>query len=241
MPSAQSRMRRDAAENLDRCLAAAVDLFAARGLEVPQSCIAERAGVSVATLYRRFPNKDGVIAAVYRPRVEEAVEIAAQAAGHEDAWEGLVWFLQQSSDAMAHDRGFREFVLGGFGESLGWSRSAPGGEMVQMLQQMDARVGPHLRGLLERAKAAGDLREDFGLTDVQVIAAAVQATVTFGGADHPDLYRRTLHLFLDALRPARSAPSALPARALTEEELDRLTARATTDAEVPDSGESSAR
>lgn len=235
MSSAQPRMRRDAAENLDRCLVAAAALFATRGLDVPQSSIAGQAGVSVATLYRRFASKDEVIAAVYRPRVDEAVKLAARAAGHEDAWEGLVWFLHQSSDAMADDRGFREFVLGGFGEALGWSRSAPGCELVRLLQRMDAGVGPHLRDLLDRAKSAGQLRQDFELTDIQVLAAAVQATVAFGGVEHPDLYRRTLHLFLDALQPSRESATPLPVRALTEHELDRLTARPETYAEAANS------
>jgi AcrR family transcriptional regulator len=219
------RLRRDAKANLDRVQIAAAEVFATQGLSATQADIARRAKVGVGTIYRRFPNKDDLIFEIYEPRLREGEGLARRAAEHENAWEGLAWFIEQSSFEMANDRGFRQFILGGFNEVLGWSRSDPSQAMAELLADTDLRVGQTLAALLDRAKADGDLRQDFEVTDVQVISAAIQATVSFGGTDHPELYRRVVGLLLDGLRPSRQAPSKLAARALTEGELSRVTAR----------------
>jgi AcrR family transcriptional regulator len=222
---APRRLRRDAKANLDRVHVAAAEVFASQGLGATQADIARRAKVGIGTIYRRFPNKDDLISEVYEPKLREGEELARRAAEYENAWNGLAWFIEQSSFELAHDRGFQQFILGGFNEVLGWSRSEPSRRMADLLADTDLRVGSTLGALLERAKADGDLRDDFEVTDVQVISAAIQATVTFGGADHPELYRRVVGLLLDGMRPSRLAPTPLPARALTEGELGRVTER----------------
>lgn len=121
--------------------------------------------------------------------------------------------------------------MGGLGEAPIWSWSSTSGELLPLLQRMDAGVGTPMRVLLYRAKTAGQLREDVGLTDAQVLAAAVQATVVFGGPEHPDLHRRMLHLVLDALPPARTTATPNPIRPLTEAELGRITTRTESAAE----------
>ncbi len=218
-------LRRDAKANLDRVQLAAAEVFASQGLAATQADIARRAKVGVGTIYRRFPNKDDLIFEIYEPKLREGEALARRAAEFDDAWEGFAWFIEQSSSELARDRGFRQFILGGFNEVLGWSRSQPTRGMADLLADTDLRVGKTLGALLDRAKAAGGLREDFEVTDVQVIAAAIQATVSFGGADHPELYRRVVGLMLDGLRPSRSQPTPLPVRALTEGELSRVTER----------------
>jgi AcrR family transcriptional regulator len=218
-------LRRDAKANLDRVQVAAAEVFALQGLGATQADIARRAKVGVGTIYRRFPNKDDLIFEIYEPKLREGEELARRAAEYEQAWDGLAWFIEQSSYELANDRGFRQFILGGFNEVLGWSRSDPSPSMADLLGDTDTRVGRTLTDLLERAKADGDLRPDFEVTDVQVISAAIQATVSFGGVDHPELYRRVVGLFLDGMRPSRGAPTPLPARALTEGELSRATER----------------
>lgn len=219
------RLRRDARANLDRVQTAAAEVFAGQGLGATQADIARRAKVGVGTIYRRFPNKDDLIFEIYEPKLREGEELARRAADYENAWEGFAWFIEQSSFELANDRGFRQFILGGFNEVLGWSRSDPSSTLADLLSDTDARVSQTLAGLLDRAKAAGDLREDFEVTDVQVISAAIQATVSFGGADNPGLYRRVVGLLLDGLRPSRQAPTTLAVRPLTEGELSRITER----------------
>ena len=219
------RLRRDAKANLDRVQVAAAEVFASQGLGATQADIARRAKVGVGTIYRRFPNKDDLIFEIYEPKLREGETLARRAAAYENAWDGLAWFIEQSSFELASDRGFQQFILGGFNEVLGWARSDPSRVMADLLADTDLRVGKTLADLIERAKAAGDLRDDFEVTDVQVISAAIQATVVFGGADHPELYRRVVGLLFDGLRPSRTRPTPLPVRALTEGELSRVTER----------------
>ncbi len=219
------RLRRDAKANLDRVQVAAAEVFALQGLGATQADVARRAKVGVATIYRRFPNKDDLIFEIYEPKLRDGEELARRAADYAHAWDGLAWFIEQSSYELASDRGFRQFILGGFNEVLGWSRSAPSTAMSELLAETDRRVGQTLESLLERAKADGDLREDFEVTDVQVVSAAIQATVSFGGADHPELYRRVVGLLLDGMRPSRRKPTDLAVRALTVGELSRVTER----------------
>ena len=56
------RLRSDAAANRRRILAAAKELFSERGLDGPMNAIARRAGVGAATLFRRFPDRESLVA-----------------------------------------------------------------------------------------------------------------------------------------------------------------------------------
>jgi AcrR family transcriptional regulator len=58
------RERKDAQRNLERVLHAAHELFAERGADVTMEEVARRAGVGVGTIYRRFPSKEHLFAAV---------------------------------------------------------------------------------------------------------------------------------------------------------------------------------
>ena len=80
-PSSESErpLRADAARNRDRIIEAAVADFAEHGLEVPLEDVAQHAGVGIATLYRRFPSRDDLVAACFERRV------AAYAQAAEDA------------------------------------------------------------------------------------------------------------------------------------------------------------
>ena len=65
-------LRADAARNRERIVAAAIEVFAERGLEASTAEIAARAGVGEATLFRRFPTKDDLITAIVAMMLEEA-------------------------------------------------------------------------------------------------------------------------------------------------------------------------
>jgi AcrR family transcriptional regulator len=64
MNAGDRRARKDAQRNLERVLRAAHELFAERGAEVTMEEVARRAGVGVGTIYRRFPSKEHLFAAV---------------------------------------------------------------------------------------------------------------------------------------------------------------------------------
>src|SRR3954470_5976153 len=95
MPGART-LRRDAAVNRERLLAAAGELFAERGLNVTLNDIARHAGVGVGTAYRRFPNKDAVVAALFEQRMQAVADVAAEALDDPDAWNGLLTFLERA-------------------------------------------------------------------------------------------------------------------------------------------------
>ena len=72
-------MRSDAQRNLDRIVAAAVEVIAERGVNAPMKAIADRAGVGIGTLYRRFPDQATLLSAVGRHYVESISGAVARA------------------------------------------------------------------------------------------------------------------------------------------------------------------
>jgi len=71
--------RADAARNVDRLLAAARELVAERGAEVPMDEVAKRAGVGNATLYRHFPTRADLLVAVYADEIDRLARLGADA------------------------------------------------------------------------------------------------------------------------------------------------------------------
>src|SRR3954454_13168984 len=97
MPETTTRaLRRDAALNRERLLAAARELFAEQGLNVTLNDIAHHAGVGVGTAYRRFANKEAVIDALFEEELQKVAGVANEALTDPDAWSGLVTFLERS-------------------------------------------------------------------------------------------------------------------------------------------------
>src|SRR5277367_1632927 len=88
-------LRSDAAKNRERLLAAAGKVFAEKGLEASVADVARTAGVGMGTLYRRFPTKDSLIAALVIEVLEATIQMAEQAAERPQGL-GLEQFLQAS-------------------------------------------------------------------------------------------------------------------------------------------------
>ncbi|TNM68130.1 TetR/AcrR family transcriptional regulator [Streptomyces sp. NP160] len=198
-------LRRDAALNRDRLLAAARELFAEQGFEVTLDEIARHAGVGVATAYRRFANKGEVLDALF---AEQTVEVAAAAdAGlaDSDPWRGLVTYLETSLALQLRDKALAQIVSG---DRIGldqhdWNRQV---------------MAPKNRALVARAHQAGTLRGDVTGTDLTFIQVGLNAIMARSREAHPDLYRRYLHLVLDGLRAEPGVPTPLPVDALTSDQ-----------------------
>jgi AcrR family transcriptional regulator len=202
-------LRRDAARNRRLLLDAARELFAERGLEVTMDEIAERAGVGVGTAYRRFANRDEVIAALFEDRIEEYLALIDEALEHPDPWEGLAGFLERSVALQAADRGLHDLLV-----THGRSAEHAAGKRE--------RVIPALRRLVRRAQEAGELRPDAQALDVPLIGLMLRQVVDFSADVKPELWRRYLELLLDGLRArpgtdvARLSPGALAPKQLDE-------------------------
>src|SRR5947199_7555754 len=111
MPEVEtSPLRKDAARNRERLLAAARELFASRGLDVTLNDIAHHAGVGVGTAYRRFANKQEVIDALFEQRMREVADVARAALAEPDAWTGLVDFVSQAMQMQFGDRGLTQIM-----------------------------------------------------------------------------------------------------------------------------------
>ena len=112
MSSSEARpLRRDAERNRHLILDAARELFAGRGLDVSMDEIARCAGVGVGTVYRRFPEKERLIDALFEDRLETLVGIAGEPLEREDPWEALAWFMERYVSVQAEDRGLRQLLF----------------------------------------------------------------------------------------------------------------------------------
>ena len=79
MSTTDRSMRADARRSIEAILAAAGELFAARGSEVQMDEIAERAGLGMGTLYRHFATKQALLAAIIARRLVAMIDLARAA------------------------------------------------------------------------------------------------------------------------------------------------------------------
>ncbi|WP_336207661.1 TetR/AcrR family transcriptional regulator [Nonomuraea sp. LPB2021202275-12-8] len=182
-------MRKDAVQNRERLLRAARQLFADQGLDVPLEEIARTAGVSIGTLYNRFPTRDSLVAEVFADRVATVAALAEQALAMADPWDGFAGFLTGVCELQAGDLGYNDFAVRG---------AALEGDRGYGL----------MRQILERAQGSGDVRGDVTLTDMAFVVWGVAATVRATYKVAPGAWRRHLALALDGLRAgaARTLP-----------------------------------
>ena len=191
-PAGGRGLRADAARNRAAILAVARDVFAEQGLEAPLEVIAARAGVGIATLYRRFPTREKLVAAAMVERIAQYAQAAEQALEDPDPWAGFAGFVQRICELQACDRGL--------GDLLSMTLSA--GEQVEQLRRT---ANENVITLIDRAKASGTLRDDFVGEDLLLLLIATAAVMQATRADAPDAWRRFVALALDAFRGQDSA------------------------------------
>src|SRR5438094_8772423 len=101
-------LRPDAQRNRERVVEAARDVFAEQGLEASTNEIARRAGVGVATLFRRFPTRDNLIAAAFTNKMHAYAEAIDEALADPDPWSGFCGYIERVCQMQADDRGFAD-------------------------------------------------------------------------------------------------------------------------------------
>src|SRR5215211_8127252 len=124
-PEGERVPRADARRNHEAVIAAAKKLFADQGLDAQMPDVAKAAKVGVGTVYRHFPTKDDLIAALAGERFVRLAEKADESLEAEDPWEGLCDFIRFSAQIQADDRGLCE-VMGSRPEVMGASAEAVG-------------------------------------------------------------------------------------------------------------------
>ncbi|MBS2962927.1 TetR/AcrR family transcriptional regulator [Actinocrinis puniceicyclus] len=199
-------LRRDAELNRQRIMVAAKEVFAERGLEATLDEIARHAGLGVGTVYRRFPNKEALIDALFEEGFAQILALTRRALDDADAWAGLTGLLTAMAEVQATDFGLRDVMLS---ETYGRDRIA----------QMRDQIKPLLEQLVERAQAQGRLRADFRAADIMAVQLMVSATVEFTHGVRAEGWRRYLPLLLDGLCARRDAPTELTEPELDDDEL----------------------
>lgn len=199
-------LRADARRNRDRLVDAARTVYAELGLDAPRSEIARRAGVSIGTLYNRFPSREALIDAVFADQAAATARFAEHALAHDDPWDGLVYFLERVCEMHAANRGYRDLA------ARTPSRSGTTDEALRDGYRMMERI-------VERARRSGALRADVTLADLAFVYWGQAGTMAATEQVAPDAWRRYLGLMLDGLRADGAHP--LPVPPLEPAQVDR--------------------
>ena len=184
MNSEGSSRRADAVRNRAAILEAAKQLVTEQGTEVAMGEIARAAGVAVGTLYRHFPNKADLLAAVVSEYVESLAD-AAQGAwerveeGQSDAAQELLDFLERALEMIARSHAAKAVA------------QALGAEVEYA--EPETRATEALGRLIEQGRASGRLRADLTVSDLYVLM------VFYPGDGSAEVRRRWLELIRPGL------------------------------------------
>jgi AcrR family transcriptional regulator len=178
-------LRCDARRNRQAVLAAAKELFAAEGLEAQMPEVAKAAGVGVGTVYRHFPTKDHLIAALVAERFDRFADSAREALDAPDPWQGLADFIRFAVQIQAEDRGLCE-VMGSRAEVM--DAAARTARLPELCDQ-----------LVKRAQRAGQLRRDLTWEDIPMIVCGLGAVTQAPPPPSVGRWPRLVEIILDGL------------------------------------------
>jgi AcrR family transcriptional regulator len=186
-------LRSDAERNRARIIAAARTVFGRDGLDASMASVAREAGVGIATLFRRFPAKEDLVAAVFADRMDAYAAAVAVALDDPDPWHGLAGIIETVCAMQAADYGFADVLTMTF-------------PTAKALEDRRDEVYDAVVLLIDRAKAAGRLRGDFTPEDLVLVYMANAGVVNATGDAAPDAWRRVVALLLQSFEaPARGA------------------------------------
>ncbi|MFF1277746.1 TetR/AcrR family transcriptional regulator [Streptomyces marokkonensis] len=211
-------LRVDAQRNLEHVLRAAREVFGELGYGAPMEDVARRARVGVGTVYRRFPSKDVLVRRIAEEETSRLTEQARTALGQEDEpWSALARFLRTSVASgagrllppqvlrvgVAEERGLTDHAR------LPQQRTQGAGELrlvperpVGGAAEDDAGAAQLLDvvgQLVDRARAAGELRPDVSVADVLLVIATAAPSLP-DAAQQAAASARLLDILLDGLR-----------------------------------------
>jgi len=185
-PRPDAALRADAERNRRSIITAATEAFRERGVEISVDEIARRAGVGNATLYRRFPTREDLLAAAVEERLAAYADRIERALDDPDPWTGFCRLLHSICDLQTDDAGMRDI--------LATSQYAlPTGENRQ-------RALNALRKVISRAQNQGMLRLDLRVEDITVLFMANAGIIRAGTAAPPGAAHRHIDYMIDACR-----------------------------------------
>ena len=175
--------RADARRNYDALIAAAREAFTERDQSASLEDIARRAGVGIGTLYRHFPTRTDLIQAVYVEEVE-ALAQSAENLQSDDPWDALVEWLHGFVGYMATKQALADELF------------AIAEHNADVFANCKASLHGAGQPLLDRARAAGEVRDDATIEDIVRMVGAIAKMP----AATPDDVERVLAIALDGLR-----------------------------------------
>jgi AcrR family transcriptional regulator len=189
-PINERALRSDAAANRERVLAAAAAAIKRDGERVPMATIADEAGVGIGTLYRHYPTRAALLAALSRRSWDLVLDHARTAADADGpAVDAVAQFLAQTIAA----RDDLILPLHGGPVLLDPETLALRTEVRELLAQV-----------LTRGRRDGSIRADATATDI-VITGAMLARPLPHATDWDRLARRQAEIYIAGLAPTRSS------------------------------------
>lgn len=188
----QKPERADSRRNRENLLAAAAAAFAEHGVETSLEEIARQAGVGIGTLYRHYPTRDHLVEAVYRRELEALAEAADALSAAHPADVALEKWMLRFVSYIATKRGMASRL-----KVLMTGNSTLFAEGSGIISRAAA-------GLVERAVAAGAIRDDFDGGDLLHALSSIYSV-----PDTPEWRGRACRLvglLMDGLRAGVKAP-----------------------------------
>lgn len=152
--------------------------------KAPVAAVAEQAGVGISALYRRYPSKEDLLRRLCHDGLIQFIAEAEAAVGEPDAWQALTGFLARIVEADVHS--LTVHLAGTF---------APTPQMYEDAQRASALAAT----LVDRAQAAGRLRPDVVVDDIDLVLEGCAAIRVPDPARTSELRQRYLRLLLDGL------------------------------------------
>ena len=186
-------VRADAQRNIGALLEAALAVFSTSGVDAPVREITLRAGVGVGTLYRHFPQRADLVAAVFRHEVDACANAAPILAAEHEPADALARWMRRYAAFIATKRGLATALHSG----------DPAFDALPAY--FKARLVPALRTLLEAAYAAGEVRDD---VEADELLGAVARLCMQAREERPGHAERMVALLVDGLRYGAAAPAS---------------------------------
>ncbi|MFF7101019.1 TetR/AcrR family transcriptional regulator [Streptomyces nigra] len=202
-------LRVDAQRNLEHVLRAAREVFGELGYGAPMEDVARRARVGVGTVYRRFPSKDVLVRRIAEEETSRLTDQARAALGQEDEpWSALSRFLRTSVASGAGRLLPPQVLRVGVADEAGTDEARVPQQRVQPAPAVaadpvdDAGAAALLDvvgRLVDRARAAGELRPDVSVSDVLLVIATAAPSLP-DAAQQAAASARLLDILLEGLR-----------------------------------------